>query len=169
MAAIFGLIFFMVLWLAGYTSLISIVEPVYVALRDKFGFTRRMTVTGVAIISILIGLLLVFDVDMIDPVDFIVGSTNLVWLVLVEAIIAGYFLGVDKLREYANPSAELKLGKWYDILIMVVAPITLVIILFYGLHSVEQIHPVSMIVMVALILASIILAGMKWLKEEEVE
>ncbi len=168
-AAIFGLVFFVVLWLAGYTSLISIVEPVYAALRDKFGFTRRMTVTGVTILSILIGLIYVFDVYMIDPVDFVVGSTNLVWLVLVEAIVAGYFLGVDKLREYANPSAELKLGRWYDILIMVVAPISMAVILFYGLYSVEQIHPVSMIVMVALIIASIIMAGIKWMKEEEVK
>lgn len=49
MATISGLLFFTILWLSGYTSLISIVEPVYAALRDKFGFTRRMTVTGATI------------------------------------------------------------------------------------------------------------------------
>ncbi len=185
-AAVFGLIFFLVLWLAGYTSLISIIEPVYAALRDKFGVTRRQTVTAVTIISFIIGLIFVFDPDMIDPVDFTVGSTNLVWIVLLEAAVAGFYLGVKKLREYANPYAELKLGVWFDYLIKYVAPISMAIILFYGLwyakaqvvvYSIVQagktvavnapgtvngVHPVSLIVMVALLIAAILVTGFKW-------
>ena len=172
-AAVFGLIFFIVLWLAGYTSLISIIEPVYAALRDKFGVTRRQTVTAVTILSFIIGLIFVFKPGMIDPVDFMVGSTNLVWIVLPEAAAAGFYLGVGvkKLREYANPYAELRLGVWFDYLIKYAAPISMAIILFYGLWFAKSINPVSLIVMVALLIAAILVTGLKWRAEfkEKVE
>ena len=166
-SAVFGTIFFIILWLAGYTSLISIVEPMYAALRDKFGVTRRATVTAISVLSIIIGLAFVINPGYIDPVDFITGTTNLIWVVMLESIIAAYYLGVQKLRDYANPYAELKLGVWLDVLLMIVAPIALGVILVYGLLSTGSISPISAVVLLAIIIASILLAGMSWRKKEE--
>lgn len=136
------------------------------ALHDKFGFTRAKTVTCVTILSVVIGLLYILYPEYIDPVDFIAGSTNLIWIVLLEAVIVGYFFGVEKLREYVNPYAELKLGVWYDILIKYVAPITMTIILVYGLVGVDAVSPVSALVLILLMIASVVLAGIKWRGEE---
>ncbi len=165
-ASLFGIMFFVILWLAGYTSLISIVEPMYAALHEKFGFTRSKTVTYVTILSVIIGLFYIWHPEYIDPVDFIAGSTNLIWIVLLETVIVGYFFGVEKLREYANPYAELRLGVWYDILIKYVAPVTLTVILVYGLVGVEALSPVSALVLILLMITSVIFAGMKWRGEK---
>lgn len=168
-AAVFGTIFFIILWLAGYTSLISIVEPVHAALNEKFGTSRKFNVTLITILSYIIGLTFIFRVDLIDPVDFIAGSTNLVWVVLLEAVIAGYFYSLKKLRDYANPYAELKLGEWFDFLIRYVVPIIMGIILVYGLISTDTMSPISGLVLILLIIASTVLAGSKWKTTETIQ
>ncbi len=161
-AAVFGTMFFVILWLAGYTSLISIVEPVHAALNEKFGTSRKFNVTLITILSYIFGLAFIFRVDLIDPVDFIAGSTNLVWVVLLEAVIAGYFYSLKKLRDYANPYAELKLGEWFDFLIRYVVPVIMGIILVYGLISTDTMSPISGLVLILLVIASTIFAGSKW-------
>ncbi len=164
---VFGTIFFVILWLAGYTSLISIVEPVYASFRDKLGVDRKTGVTVITLLSFILGLMFVFQPGLIDPVDFMAGSTNLIWVVFLEAVIAGYYFSLKKLRDYVNPYAELRLGPWFDVLIRYVAPIALVAILSYGLVTAGQMSPISAVVLIAIILASVVLAGMKWRGEEK--
>ena len=168
-AAVFGTIFFIILWLAGYTSLISIVEPVHAALNEKFGTSRKLNVTLITILSYIIGLAFIFRVDLIDPVDFIAGSTNLVWVVLLEAVIASYFYSLKKLRDYANPYAELKLGEWFDFLIRYVVPVIMGIILVYGLISTDTMSPISGLVLILLVIASTVFAGSKWKTTETIQ
>jgi len=164
--AIFGTIFFIILWLAGYTSLISIIEPVYAALRDKFGISRKKGVTAISLLAYIMSLLFAFRPDFIDPVDFMVGSTNAVWIVLLEAIIAGYFLGLKALRDYVNPDAEWKLGSWYDVLIKIVTPIVLLAVLGWGLSTTAHVSPISILTVIIIIIAATAISGFKW-KEEE--
>ena len=163
--AIFGTIFFVILWLAGYTSLISIIEPVYAALRDKFGISRKKGVTVISLLAYIMSLLFAFRPDFIDPVDFMVGSTNAVWIVLLEAIIAGYFLGLKALRDYVNPDAEWKLGSWYDVLIKIVTPIVLLVVLGWGLSTTAHVSPISILTDIIIIIAATVISGFKW-KEE---
>jgi len=165
--AVFGTMFFVILWLAGYTSLISIIEPTYAALRDKFGISRKKGVTLISLLAYIISLVYAFRPDLIDPVDFIVGSTNAVWIVLLEAIIAGYFLGLKVLRDYVNPDAEWKLGAWYDVLIKIVTPIILLVVLGWGLITTTHVSPVSILTVIVIIIAATVLTGFKWKEEEK--
>lgn len=166
--AIFGTIFFIILWLAGYTSLISIVEPIYAALRDKFGISRRTGVTLVSAIMFIGSIIFAFRPDLIDPVDFIVGSTNLIWLVMLEAVVAGYFLGLKVLKDHVNPDAEWKLGPWFDVFIKFIVPIVLAIVLGWGIITTTHVSPISIATFIILIVAALILSGMKWKVKEEV-
>jgi len=164
--AVFGTIFFVILWLAGYTSLLSIVEPVYGAIRDKFRISRKVGVSIVCGLMFLFGLIFVFMPGLIGPVDFITGSTNLIWLVMLEAIIAGWMYSMEKLIAYANPYAELKLGRWWEIFVKFISPIALAVILGYGLVSVKVISPASVIVLVLMTILVLIFSGIKWRGEE---
>ncbi len=159
MAIAFGSVFFITLWLAGYTSLMSNIEPMYSALKDKFNAPRKKTVTILTIFSLIIGILFAFSPDSISAVDFAAGTINLIWVVLVEAIIASYYFGLEKLRVYANENAEFELGKWFDYLLMFAVPIILATILGYGLMSAGYIMPLSFIVLIATIIATLFLAG----------
>jgi len=165
--AIFGTLFFIILWLAGYTSLISIIEPVYRAFSDKFGISRKKGITAVCVLAYIISLIFAVRPDLIDPVDFIVGSTNAVWIVLLEAIIAGYFFDLKMLRDSVNPDAEWKLGSWFDVLIKYVIPIVLLVVLGWGLATTEHVSPISVLTVVIIIIVSTIVSGFKW-KEEKV-
>jgi len=160
--AIFGALFFIILWLAGYTSLLSIVEPIYGAIRDKFVVSRRVGVSIVCGLLFAFGLVFVFNPELIDPVDFIAGSTNLVWIVMLEAIIAGYMYSLEKLRAYVNPYAELKLGRWFDALVRYVSPVALACVLGYGLYSARVINPVSVMVLVLITICAVVLSGTRW-------
>ena len=160
--AVFGTIFFVILWLAGYTSLLSIVEPVYAGIRDKFGVGRKLGVSIVSLLMFLVGLLYVFKPGLIDPVDFMVGSTNLIWIVMLEAIVAGWMYSMDKLIAYTNPTAELRLGAWWKVFVRFVSPIALGIILSYGLVTAGMISSISAMVAVVVIVAAVILAGINW-------
>jgi len=164
--AVFGTLFFIVLWLAGYTSLISIVEPVYTALKDKFGIPRKKAVSGIVAFSFIISILFAVRPDLIDPVDFMAGSTNGIWLVLLEAILAGYFLGMKLLRDYVNPNAEWKLGPWFDVFIKFISPIVLLVILGWGLATTAHVSPISVLTIVVMIIAALILSGFKWRTKE---
>ncbi|NPA75563.1 MAG: sodium-dependent transporter [Euryarchaeota archaeon] len=161
-AILFGTLFFLTLWLAGYTSLMSNVEPMYAALRDKFHAPRKKAISAIVLFSLALGVVLAFAPHAIDPVDFIAGTINLIWVVFVEVLIAGYYFGVDKLREFVNPYAEYELGKWYDYLILFVVPVALLAILGYGLMSTAAISPVSFIVLLSMVIAAILISGKPW-------
>jgi len=96
-----------------------------------------------------------------------VGSTNAVWIVLLEAIIAGYFLGLKALRDHVNPDAEWKLGPWYDVLIKIITPIVLLVVLGWGLSTTVHVSPVSILTVVIIIIAATVISDFKW-KEEKV-
>ncbi|MCD6085220.1 MAG: hypothetical protein J7J20_06765, partial [Desulfurococcales archaeon] len=89
-----------------------------------------------------------------------------IWLVLLEAILAGYFLGMKLLRDYVNPNAEWKLGPWFDVFIKFISPIVLLIILGWGLATTAHVSPISVLTIVIMIIAALILSGFKWRTKE---
>ncbi len=175
-SAVFGTIFFVILWLAGYSSLLSIIEPVYTAIRDKFGARRRLGTSFLAGISFALGLIFVMYPSLIDGIDFSVGTVNLIWLVLLESVIGGYYAVMPKIKAYINKYAELKLGKWFDFLIRYVAPGALGCMLIFGLlpmslpgaeifsggHVVLSQMSTFILVWLLMIIASVIIAGTSW-------
>ena len=72
----FGALFFGSLTLAGLTSLISILEVVIAALRDKFGWTRRGTVLGFGVPLAVISLVLFGSTSGLTALDTIDAWSN---------------------------------------------------------------------------------------------
>ena len=126
---IFGVLFFGSLTMAGFTSLLSVLQVVSAAFQEKFGLTPRQAairVGGVsAILSILIfstttGLLALDTADQWANNVGIVGSAVLSTILVVWVLRKG-----GELRFHLNSVSTFKVGKVWVFLVGVLAPVVL--------------------------------------------
>jgi NSS family neurotransmitter:Na+ symporter len=145
----FGLMFFILLLLAGLTSSVSLVEALVSSMRDKFGWPRAKTIIIAAIIG-FIGSAAFALPQIINPgleddgtlgftlLDFIdhwAFSYGLLIIGLVECILIGWVMGADKIRAHLNGRSSIHLGKWFEIAIKYVIPLALILILGYSIRN----------------------------------
>ncbi len=129
-AAVFAVMFFIMLFTLGIDSAFSIVEGVVTAVTDKFKTNRRKTLTTVCVIGFLVSLLFATKAGLywLDIVDHWVNDFNLIAIGVLECVAVGWIFGSGKLRKYANENTSFKLGAWWDVLIRFVTPIVLLYI-----------------------------------------
>jgi len=126
-AAFFGVIFFILLLTLGIDSQISQVEPFTAGFMDKWKFPRKFILPIVAIFGFLGGLFFTTRAGYywIDIFDHFTCSYILTLVGLLEAIVVGYVIKASKMREYVNSVSEVKIGRWWDVCIMIITPIIL--------------------------------------------
>jgi NSS family neurotransmitter:Na+ symporter len=126
---IFGALFFGSLTMAGFTSLLSVLQVVSAAFQEKFGLTTRQAairVGGVsAILSVLIfstttGLLALDTADQWANNIGIVSSAVLTTILIVWVLRKG-----DELRFHLNSVSTFRVGKVWVFLVGILAPIVL--------------------------------------------
>lgn len=129
-AAIFAVMFFLMLFTLGIDSAFSIVEGVVTALTDKYHSGKRKTLTIVCVIGFICSLLFATKAGLywLDIVDHWVNDFNLIVIGVLECIAVGWIYGSGKIRAFANENTSFKLGIWWDILIRFVTPIVLLYI-----------------------------------------
>lgn len=139
----FGILFFVLLLLAGITSSVSLVEAPMSSLIDKFGMSRRHLVPLIGGLGMLgsVAFALPFVVDpgldsngtlgltLLDLMDHWAFSYGLLLGGLVECVIVGWFFGADKLRDRINQHASFRLPAVFDVLVKWVIPAVLLYIL----------------------------------------
>ncbi|TQJ31662.1 sodium-dependent transporter [Microbacterium sp. SLBN-146] len=126
---IFGCLFFGSLALAGFTSLVSVLQVVSAAVQEKFGITRRAAAIGVggvsAVLSVLIfstttGLLALDVVDQWANNVGIVASAVLTTVLVVWVARKG-----PELRYHLNTLSTFRVGNIWVILVGVLGPVVL--------------------------------------------
>jgi NSS family neurotransmitter:Na+ symporter len=129
-AAVFAVMFFIMLFTLGIDSAFSIVEGVVTAVTDKFKTNRRKTLTIVCVIGFLVSLLFATKAGLywLDIIDHWVNDFNLIAIGVMECIAVGWIFGSGKLRKYANENTSFKIGAWWDVLIRFVTPLVLLYI-----------------------------------------
>ncbi|MFP4167501.1 MAG: sodium-dependent transporter [Desulfonatronovibrionaceae bacterium] len=125
--AFFGALFFAALVFAGLSSFISINEACCAALIDKFGWSRKFTVSLYTVIGFLASLIFVTGGGLyaLDIVDHFVNNFGIVFCALVEVIFLGWFFKTDTLRQHVNKTSDFAIGSWWTICLKVVTPIVL--------------------------------------------
>ncbi|MCK5807632.1 sodium-dependent transporter [bacterium] len=143
----FGILFFSLLFMAGITSSISLLETAIAAITDKFALKRSHALLIVFAIgttgSIFFALPTVIDaklavdgtlgLTLLDILDHWAFSNGLLLAGLIETILIGWVFGAEKLRNILNETSSWHLGVWFDILIKYFIPIALIFILGSGL------------------------------------
>ncbi|MEE6272211.1 sodium-dependent transporter [Georgenia sp. MJ206] len=136
---IFGILFFLSLTLAGFTSLISILQVPSAAVQEKFGLSRRaatlLVVGGAAVVSLTL-YSTTSGLAVLDTVDYFTNNFGVVVSAILMAVLVTY--GARKLPElnaHLSLVSSLRIGRWWRVLIGVVVPIMLGIMVVTALRT----------------------------------
>lgn len=158
--SIIGFLFFLCILFAGITSTISLVEPVMLSLKNKFGFDRKHVVTFVCICGFLVSLLYSTSAgsSIIGLYDTFLSQFGLLLNALLEIIIIGWIYGLDNMLDGLNKNATfLKLGTKWKIMIKYIIPIILVILWISGMKDLLTNSDTFSLVMQGILIAALII------------
>jgi NSS family neurotransmitter:Na+ symporter len=130
-AAIFGMFFFIALLTFGIDSAFSMIEPISASANEKWKISKARATGIMCILGFFFSLIFITGagVHLLEIVDHFITNFGLVTIGLLECIIFGWMFRLSKLREHANETSDIMLGRWWDILIKYAIPLILIILL----------------------------------------
>ena len=130
-AAFFGVIFFIALLTFGIDSAFSMIEPISASAHSKWKISKAKTTGIMCIIGFIFSAFFAAGNGryLVEIMDHFLANFGLVLIGLIECLILGWFFTVRKLRDHANKTSDIKIGRWWEILIKFVIPVVLIIIL----------------------------------------
>ncbi|WP_211287967.1 sodium-dependent transporter [Mumia flava] len=133
LGAFLGVLFFGSLVIAGFTSLVSVIEVVISAVRDKFEMTRRGATLAVSIPAAIVSLIFLGTTSglyVLDIVDNFINKFGILLVAVVSMVVLAYAVrALPSLAEALNDHTSVHVGAWWRALIAVVAPIALAYVL----------------------------------------
>lgn len=173
---VFGVIFFASLTIAGFTSLVSLIQVVSAAVQEKFGLGRRLAsliATGLAGVTSVFVFSTSNGLNALDVVDKFINELG----VVIAAIVMTFFVTfvvkkLPELRKHLNYYSSIKLGTWWYALVGAVTPAILAITLVhtayslvtegYGGYPETFIYQYGWFLIVAVIFGSFIMSFVPW-------
>jgi NSS family neurotransmitter:Na+ symporter len=137
--ALLGVLFFGSLVIAGITSLVSVIEVVISAVRDKLD-TSRLTATLVVGIPAAVLSLVLFSttsgIYVLDVVDHFVNQYGILVVALVSMLIVAWAVrALTGLGEHLNVHGRPRVGVGWRALTSLVAPVGLGVVLVLALRD----------------------------------
>ena len=134
-----GVLFFGSLVLAGFTSMVSIIEVIIAAVQDKLGTGRISSTLAVGIPMTLISMLLfptTTGLNLLDITDAFVNNFGIVAVALVATVtLTAGFGALPTLRNHLNRSSSFKVGRIWQVFVGGIAPIVLGYILINEIQN----------------------------------
>ena len=138
--ALFGFLFFFLLFLAAVTSSLSMLQPGIAFLEESMDIDRKKSVSVLGIITALgSGFVVYFSKDLkaLDTIDFWVGTFLIFVLATIQIIIFGWVIGIKQGLKMANQGALFKVPPIYGIIMKYVTPAFLLII--FALWTIQNV------------------------------
>lgn len=137
---IIGILFFVLVLFAALTSSISLMETVVSIACDKFKIDRKISLLGVFIFSVLLGLpscfgysiwshITVGGMAFLDLFDFASNSVMMPIVAFLTCIFIGYFIKPKTLIDEVELTGKFKQKKLFTFIIKYAGPICIVLIL----------------------------------------
>ena len=135
--AFFGFLWFLMLFLAGVTSSVSLAQPAVAFMEDEFNINRKKAVWILGAVCFILCQPAIFFLGrgVIDELDFWGGTFCLVLFATIETILFTWIFGIDKAWEEMHRGAELQIPKIYKFIMRYVTPVFLLVILCWYLWS----------------------------------
>lgn len=138
--AVIGVLFFGSLVVAGLTSLISVIEVVISAVRDKLDLSRTAASLVVGVPAAVASLLLfatTTGVPILDTADHFINRFGILLVAVVSMVaVTWVYRDLDPLRDHLNRTGSVQLGSWWLVLVGVVTPLALIYVLVEELRGV---------------------------------
>lgn len=138
-----GAVFFLLLFLAGFTSLISAIQGLKDSFKDRYKLSDNMALLSVIGSILLIAIaavssyvdnpLLIFEKTIFELLDYMTSTILLPLGGLLTVLFAGHIIGYNKLRIHLLEGTKtLKIQSFWKIVLIWILPLSLVIILLNG-------------------------------------
>lgn len=115
MGQLFAIIFFLAVFFAGITSLMNLFEAPIEALQERFNFSRKVSVSIIAMIGSLTGIILE-DADKLGVWMDVIS----IYVIPLGALLAGimffWVCGSKFTREQAQLGSNKEIGAWFEIM-----------------------------------------------------
>ncbi|MDR2279247.1 MAG: sodium-dependent transporter [Gordonia sp. (in: high G+C Gram-positive bacteria)] len=138
-SALFGALFFGSLAIAGFTSLISLVLGVSVALQEKFGLSRTTAAVTVGVTCAIVSFALFSTTTgliALDTVDQFANNIGIVVSAIAMCVITVWLARtVGTLRTHLSMVSTFTVGKWWIPVIGVYAPVFLGVMLIQKVYD----------------------------------
>jgi neurotransmitter:Na+ symporter, NSS family len=129
--ALFAFLWFVMLFFAGATSSVSLLQPAVAFVDDEFRLGRRKATIYTMIFCFIACHWVIFGIThgVMEELDFWGGTFCLVLFGTVEAIIFGWMFGIDRAWRETHYGADIILPRIFKFVLKYVTPTFLIIIL----------------------------------------
>lgn len=138
--AVIGVLFFLSLVVAGVTSLVSVIEVVISAIRDKFEMSRKAAATAVLVPMTVMSLLFfstASGIYVLDIVDHFVNRFGILLVAVVSLVVVAWGArALPHLADHLNRTGRIQLGRAWVVLLSIIVPIVLSLVLLQELWAV---------------------------------
>jgi len=127
----FGTIWFLLLFLAAFTSSVAVAQPALAFLEDEAGLSRQ-SASGVLLIFWVLGTLpviLLFRYGALAELDFWSGTLGLVFFAAIESILFAWVFGIERGWKELMHGAQLRVPRVFRFVMKWVTPFVLVAVL----------------------------------------
>jgi len=137
MGAFFGCIWFLLLFLAGITSSISLAQPSITFLEDEFNISKKKAVIIFGAVSFVLCQPAIFFLKngVVNELDFWGGTFCLVLFATCETVLFGWIFGIEKAWEEIHHGARMRVPKIYKFIIKYITPLFLFCILGFWFYQ----------------------------------
>ena len=134
-AYIIGPLFFITVYLAGLTSILSTIEPLSFSIQNKFTWSRKKTMTVLCIIGAVLSMIYAtaYGGTLLGYVDAFINQIAILFGVIFECIVFAWIFDIESIIPVLNKrSRTLKLGKWWTAIVKFILPIFITIVWLGG-------------------------------------
>jgi len=128
---IFGFMWFMLLFIAGVTSSISLAQPAVAFLEDEFNFSRKKASWVFAVVTFVLCQPAIFFLGrgVLDELDFWSVNVCLIVFAAIEAILFAWVFGMEKAWTELHVGSDIKIPRIYRFIIKYITPVFLLVVL----------------------------------------
>lgn len=142
-AELFGILFFTSLFVAGITSMVSILEVPIAAMQDKMKWSRKKAVSVIGGGSAVVSIFLFSSanaIKLVDIIDHFINNLGIVSGALVSIIMVSWFKRglMRELEAHVNHISTIKLGRAWEFTLTIVTPVVLLSTLLLALFALIQ-------------------------------
>jgi NSS family neurotransmitter:Na+ symporter len=133
---LFGILFFLILCIAGLTSGVSLIEAFTCSLTDKFNFSRKKVVSVVCAAGFLGSLIFTTNggLYLLDIADHFITHYGLIIGGLLECLLIGWVLKASVIRNHLNGSGSI-IPKLWDFCIRFSTPLILICLVYFSISG----------------------------------
>ena len=134
-AYIIGPLFFITVYLAGLTSILSTIEPLAFSIQNKFTWSRKKTMTTLCLIGAVLSMMYAtaYGGTLLGYVDAFINQIAILFGVILECIVFAWIFKCEDIIPVLNErSRTIKLGKWWVLIVKFILPIFIAIVWIGG-------------------------------------